>query len=107
MCAGKNFYSSLSINKDASHLAYICWDHPLMPWDGTELWIKNLNAKNSKDKFIAGNDQESIAEIFWSNTGELFSFLIKQAGTTFISIATIKLASYFRMRETYQEPSGN
>ena len=28
---------------DGSALAWICWDHPQMPWDGTELWVARFD----------------------------------------------------------------
>ncbi|SDG93314.1 S9 family peptidase [Nonomuraea jiangxiensis] len=39
---GYDFYASPALSPDGRHLAYVCWDHPRMPWEGTELRITHL-----------------------------------------------------------------
>ena len=39
MLSGYDFYSFPRISPDGRRLAWTCWRHPQMPWDGTELWI--------------------------------------------------------------------
>ena len=35
---GHDFYSSPELSSDGEQLAFICWDHPDMPWDRAQLW---------------------------------------------------------------------
>src|SRR5205085_6430486 len=41
--AGHDFYSFPRVSHDGKRLAWTCWRHPQMPWDGTELWVGDLN----------------------------------------------------------------
>ena len=39
LAAGHDFYSFPASRPDGAAIAWTCWDHPNMPWDGTELWV--------------------------------------------------------------------
>ena len=72
--SGNDFYSSPRLNPDGSLLAWLTWNHPNMPWDGTELWLGRLNAHGSiiEKQKIAGGDHESICQPEWSFGGDLY-----------------------------------
>ena len=38
------------LSPDGSRLAWICWRHPNMPWDGTELWVADVDAAGGLDQ---------------------------------------------------------
>ncbi len=44
LCAGRDFYGALALSPGATHLAWVTWSHPDMPWDATELWVGDLDA---------------------------------------------------------------
>ncbi len=75
------FYSSPRLSPDGSRLAWLTWNHPNMPWDGTELWVGELQADGSlgKTERVAGSAQESIFQPEWSPTGELH-FIAERTG---------------------------
>ncbi len=70
---GGDFYSSPRLSPDGQYLAWLTWDHPRMPWDGTELWVGELLPDGSIDgaRKIAGGPQESIFQPEWSPDGIL------------------------------------
>ncbi len=70
---GHDFYSCPRLSPDGRHLAWICWDHPNMPWDGTDLWLADIaqDGKLAEPRRIAGSAEESIFQPNWSPDGVL------------------------------------
>src|SRR5919199_6371254 len=71
--SGHDFYSSPRISPDGTRLAWLSWDHPRMPWDGTELWIGDFAADGrvTSERKVAGGEEESIFQPEWSPSGDL------------------------------------
>ncbi|HSE85029.1 MAG TPA: S9 family peptidase [Candidatus Binatia bacterium] len=79
--SGNDFYSSPRLSPDGSQLAWLTWNHPNMPWDGTELWVSKLNEDGSigEARPVAGGVNESIFQPEWSPDGTLY-FVSDQTG---------------------------
>jgi dipeptidyl aminopeptidase/acylaminoacyl peptidase len=77
--SGYDFYSSPKISPDGRHLIWICWNHPNMPWDQTELWIGEFNNEEKlsliNKKKLFGNIDESILQPKWSPDGKYIYFV--------------------------------
>ncbi|MEP0798921.1 S9 family peptidase [Funiculus sociatus] len=73
LVAGNDFYSSPRLKPDGSQLAWLTWNHPNMPWDGTELWVAQINLDGSlgESQLVAGGADESIFQPEWSPDGIL------------------------------------
>ena len=74
LVSGADFYSDPIVSPDGATLAWLQWNHPNMPWDGTELWTAAIKADGSlgaKTK-IAGSADESIFQPEWSPDGVLY-----------------------------------
>ena len=73
LVTGNDFYSSPRINPKATQLAWITWNHPNMPWDGTELWVADLTDNGSLENshMVFGGETNSILEPSWSPNGVL------------------------------------
>ena len=74
LVCGSDFYSSSCLSPDGSHLAWLSWNHPYMPWDSTYLWLAKVNSDGSlaEAKLVAGGENESICEPKWSADGKLY-----------------------------------
>jgi dipeptidyl aminopeptidase/acylaminoacyl peptidase len=74
LVSGNDFYSSPRLSRDGTRLAWLTWNHPNMPWDGTELWLGELDEGGSlKNKVrVAGGASESIFQPEWSPDGTLY-----------------------------------
>jgi dipeptidyl aminopeptidase/acylaminoacyl peptidase len=74
LVAGQDFYASPRLTPDGQQLAWLTWNHPNMPWDGTELWLADVNAAGTLEnaRLIAGGPAESIFQPEWSPDGLLY-----------------------------------
>src|SRR5262245_12523097 len=73
VAAGNDFFASPRLSPDGKQLAWIAWNHPNMPWDGTELWIAALDDQGRivQKELVAGGIKESICQPEWSPDGIL------------------------------------
>jgi dipeptidyl aminopeptidase/acylaminoacyl peptidase len=74
IASGYDFYSTPRLSPDGSRLAWLSWRHPNMPWDGTELWVADIDAMGalSNQRLVAGGDTESIYQPGWGANGSLY-----------------------------------
>lgn len=74
LASGYDFYAYPRLSPDGSKLCWICWNHPNMPWDGTELWVAEVQADGTLANAtqVAGGVSESIFQPSWSPDGRLY-----------------------------------
>lgn len=70
---GHDFYSNPRLSPDGRQLCWLAWNHPHLPWDGTELWIADLDASGApRDaRIVSGGGEDSIYQPEWSPEGHL------------------------------------
>jgi dipeptidyl aminopeptidase/acylaminoacyl peptidase len=73
IASGRDFYATPRVSPDGRRVAWIEWDHPRMPWDGTELQVADLAPDGTvgEPRRVAGGPEESIWQPDWSPAGEL------------------------------------
>jgi dipeptidyl aminopeptidase/acylaminoacyl peptidase len=78
---GNDFYAAPRLSPDGRRLAWLCWDHPRMPWQGTELWVADVAPDGSlvDGRLIAGGMDEAICQPEWS-PGGLLHFVSDRSG---------------------------
>lgn len=71
---GHDFFSNPQLSPDATQLLYLTWDHPQMPWDGTQLHLSELDGSGAviHNTVIAGGDKESIFQPLWDPNGSIY-----------------------------------
>ena len=70
---GHDFFSAPRFSPDGRRLAWLSWDHPRMPWDGTELWVADLaDGAPQAPRLVAGGPEESISQPRWAPEGTLW-----------------------------------
>lgn len=68
-----DFYASPRVSPSGTHLSWLTWNHPQMPWDGTELWVAELTPDGLRaPRKVAGGEGESIFQPTWAPDGMLY-----------------------------------
>ncbi len=73
LVSGKDFYSSPRLSPDGRLLVWLTWNHPNMPWDGTELWTAGVGEDGTPvgAEGLEGGSDESVLQPEWSPDGTL------------------------------------
>jgi len=73
LAEGADFFSSPRLSPDGGRLAWLRWDHPNLPWDGTELVLAAIDdaGRPVNPRVVAGSPSDWIAQPRWSPDGVL------------------------------------
>jgi len=70
LVSGSDFVAAPRLSPDGTALAWLRWNHPSMPWDATELVVRDL--VSGDELVIAGGPDESVLEPRWDADGALW-----------------------------------
>jgi dipeptidyl aminopeptidase/acylaminoacyl peptidase len=80
LVTGADFFAFPALSPDGQRLAWISWDHPRMPWDGTELRVApaagaaTTGPVNVADvPVVMGGPDESVLAPVWRDSGSLYA----------------------------------
>ncbi|GGK10534.1 acyl-peptide hydrolase [Streptomyces camponoticapitis] len=67
------FVTGPRVSPDGRHVAWIAWDHPRMPWDGTELLLGDTAGTGAFTgvRTVAGGPEEAVVQADWAPDGSL------------------------------------
>jgi dipeptidyl aminopeptidase/acylaminoacyl peptidase len=70
---GFDFFAFPTPSPDGKWLAFICWNHPHMPWDGTELRVAPVqDGVPGKGRPLMGGQRESVLAPLWRDNSSLY-----------------------------------
>jgi dipeptidyl aminopeptidase/acylaminoacyl peptidase len=73
MVTGSDFFAFPTPSPDGKRLAWICWNHPHMPWDGTELRVAPVtNGVAEPGRLVKGGLRESVLAPAWRDDTSLY-----------------------------------
>lgn len=72
---GSHFLANPRISPDGTRLAWLAWDHPNMPWDGTELRTGPIGPDGRVAEYstLLGGPAESVYQPEWASDGTLYA----------------------------------
>lgn len=67
------FVTGPRLSPDGRRAAWIGWDHPRMPWDGTDLLVADVSPDGTLTgtRQVAGGPEESVPQVDWTHDGRL------------------------------------
>ncbi|QNP69268.1 S9 family peptidase [Streptomyces roseirectus] len=65
----RRFVTGPRLSPDGRRMAWLAWDHPRMPWDGTDLLVADVDG--GPPRVVAGGPRESVAQVEWAPDGGL------------------------------------
>jgi len=73
LVTGPDFFAFPTLSPDGSRLAWVCWNHPRMPWDGTELRVGPISDGTvGRGRLVKGGMRESVLAPVWRNDTSLY-----------------------------------
>jgi dipeptidyl aminopeptidase/acylaminoacyl peptidase len=80
LVSGAQFFASPTPSPDGTRLAWINWNHPNMPWDGTELRIGRVSVDTAAGELdvadaalVMGGPEESVLAPLWRDDTTLYA----------------------------------
>ncbi len=72
----RDFVAAPRPSPDGRWVAWVCWDHPSMPWERSELWLARLEegsgtVRLSDRRRVAGGGDVSVGQPRWGPDGSL------------------------------------
>ena len=77
LAASHRFLTVPKLSPDGRHAAWFGWDHPAMPWDGTELCVAEVAADGSFGPYrvLAGGADVAVCQVEWETPSALLALL--------------------------------
>jgi dipeptidyl aminopeptidase/acylaminoacyl peptidase len=106
LVSGFDFFAAPRLSPDGGQLAWLCWNHPLMPWNGSELWLADVDADGnlSNRRRIAGSSSESLCQPAWSPAGELYVISDRTGWWNLYRVRNDMLAPVLAMQAEFGQP---
>ena len=86
LAGGNDFYMQPRWSPDGGHVAWIAWDHPNMPWDGSRLYVASVIETDGSlprldaPRVIAGGDDVAVFQPEFTPDGRHLLYVSDESG---------------------------
>lgn len=85
LAQGHDFFMQPRWSPDGTRIAWIAWDHPNMPWDGTELWVAEFDAADGLPRLraprrLAGGRDIAVYQPEFTPDGRALLYVSDESG---------------------------
>ncbi len=107
--SGHDFYMQPCWHPDGTRIAWVAWDHPNMPWDGTTLYLGQLaggeaSLPSMQDVTpIAGDEKTSIFQPQFSPSGRWLAYVSDQSGWWQIYLYDLEQGTHHQLTQAQAE----
>lgn len=98
LASGHDFFMQPTWSGDGRRVAWIAWDHPNMPWDGTRAWVGDLELREGRlpelagdPRCVVGSDLIAVSQPAFSSDGA--SLIVVSDANGWGQVTTVDLAS--------------
>lgn len=73
LASSHHFMTGPKVSPDGRRATWIGWDHPAMPWDGTQLCVADLDDRGElgPHRVVAGGPTEAVCQVEWDGPESL------------------------------------
>lgn len=73
LAASHHFMSAPRVSPDGAYAAWLGWEHPAMPWDGTELCLAEIDehGRFGPHRVLLGGPAEAVCQVEWDGLDAL------------------------------------
>ncbi len=77
LTASHHFLTAPQLSPDGARAAWVGWNHPAMPWDGTELCVAEIRGDGTfgPHHVLAGAADVSVCQVEWESADSLLALL--------------------------------
>lgn len=108
LAEGRDFFMQPRWHPAGDRVAWIAWDHPHMPWDGTELWLASLDfsaglPRIAAQQRLAGDSDTAIFQPEFSPDGRSIAYVSDASGWGQIHLRDLETGTVRRLTDDQHE----